>query len=77
MTKNSKDFNAFKENLGRRIRVLRDKKKYSQEELAALVEMDRVSIGYIEQGRRTPKLSTLYKIADKLDIEVGELFRKK
>ena len=76
MTKNSNDFNAFTEKLGRRIKDLRDEKEYSQEKLASLVEMDRVSIGYIEQGRRAPKLSTLYKIAKQLDVDVAKLFTK-
>lgn len=36
--------------------------------------MDRVSIGYIEQGKRAPKLSTLYSMADVLDIEIMDFF---
>lgn len=36
--------------------------------------MDRVSIGYIEQGKRAPKLSTLYFMAEVLDVEIKDFF---
>ena len=37
--------------------------------------MDRVSIGYIEQGKRTPKLSTLYALSKCYDVAMPELFK--
>lgn len=37
--------------------------------------MDRVSIGYIEQGKRTPKLSTLYALSKCYDVAMSELFK--
>lgn len=70
-----KAFEAFTVKLGRKIQELREGKGYSQEKLAYIASMDRVSIGYIEQGRRTPKLSTLYKLAKYLDVSVADLFR--
>ena len=36
--------------------------------------MDRVSIGYIEQGKRAPKLSTLYALSKCYGIEMQDLF---
>lgn len=60
--------------LGRRIQVLRKGKGLSQERLAERLGMDRVSIGYVEQGRRSPRLSTLYAIAAALDVRVIDLF---
>lgn len=36
--------------------------------------MDRVSIGYIEQGKRAPKLSTLHALAQAYDVSVGSFF---
>ncbi|KFI96871.1 MULTISPECIES: helix-turn-helix domain-containing protein [Bifidobacterium] len=67
-------FQAYLTRLGRRVQNLRRERGYSQEKLAELVGMDRVSIGYIEQARRMPKISTLYYIADALDIKVEDLF---
>ena len=68
-------FIIFREKLGRKIQKLRESKGYTQEELAYLLDMDRVSIGYIEQGRRSPKLSTLHAIAKLLDISISDLLK--
>jgi transcriptional regulator with XRE-family HTH domain len=75
MTAANKSFDSFTIKLGRKIQELRELKGYSQEKLAYIASMDRVSIGYIEQGRRAPKLSTLYKLAKCLDVSVAELFK--
>lgn len=69
-----KGFDAFTVKLGRKIQEFREAKGYSQEKLAYIASMDRVSIGYIEQGRRTPKLSTLHKLAKYLDVSVADFF---
>ncbi len=74
MVSTNKAFDAFTIKLGRKIQELREAKGYSQEKLAYIADMDRVSIGYIEQGRRTPKLSTLYKLAKCLDVSVADFF---
>lgn len=39
-----------------------------------MVDMDRVSIGYIEQGKRSPKLSTLHALARVYGVEVKDFF---
>jgi transcriptional regulator with XRE-family HTH domain len=65
---------AFRGKLGERIQKLRKEKGITQEELASMTSLDRVSIGYIEQGIRAPKLRTLLAIAKALKIEVKELF---
>ena len=70
----NKAFDAFTVKLGRKIQELREAKGYSQEKLAYIADMDRVSIGNIEQGRRTPKLSTLHKLAKCLDVSVADFF---
>lgn len=75
MAANDKAFEAFTIKLGRRIQGFREAKGYSQEQLAYMADMERVSIGYIEQGRRSPKLSTLYKLAKYLDVNVSDFFK--
>lgn len=67
-------FDAFQLRLGQRIQTIRENKGYSQEKLGYIADMDRVSIGYIEQGRRAPSLNTLYKLARCLDVSVAEFF---
>lgn len=61
--------------LGKRIVEARNAKSMSQERLAAISGIDRSHMGFIEQGRRKPTLSTLYKIAKSLDISLEELFK--
>lgn len=64
----------FKE-LGIRIAQLRKEKGLSQERLSELTGLDRVAIGYIEQGRRHPTVSTLFKIANGLGIKLQDLVK--
>jgi transcriptional regulator with XRE-family HTH domain len=61
--------------IGQRIVAARKKKAMSQEQLASKSEIDRSHMGFIEQGRRRPTLSTLFKIAKALDVTLEGLFR--
>ena len=45
----------------------------TQEEVGAAIGLDRVSVGYIEQGKRAPRLSTLYAMAELFGVEVKDL----
>lgn len=59
----TEDFNTFKKQLGRALQAKRKRCGLSQEKAGEAIGMDRVSIGYIEQGKRAPKLSTLYALS--------------
>lgn len=48
----------------------------TQEKLASLVDLDRVTIGYIEQGVRTPRLRSLVKISKTLGHSLEDFFRQ-
>ena len=61
--------------LGKRIVKARNAKGMSQEKLAADSGIDRSHMGFIEQGRRKPTLSTLFKIAKSLDMSLEQLFK--
>lgn len=61
---------------GKRIEVLRKKQNLSQEELAFKCELHRTYIGAIERGEKSPTLNTIEKIANGLNIEIVELFKK-
>lgn len=74
MTISKITLDAISIKLGHRVKELREAKGYSQEKLAYIANMDRVSIGYIEQGRRTPKISTLYNLAKYLDVSIADFF---
>ena len=64
----------FPKELGWHLQAIRKSRGLSQEAVGELLGMDRVSIGYIEQGKRAPKLSTLYKMAIVYEVSMGELF---
>lgn len=63
-----------KELLGKRIKVLRKKRKITQETLAELVDKSKNHISKIELGRTNPPLSLLVDIADALEVDISELF---
>ena len=45
----------------------------TQEDLAEKVGVSRVYIGYVEQGRNTPSLEILEKIAKNLKVKLRDL----
>ncbi len=61
--------------LGKRIKKLRLKAGLTQEELAERVRISRAYMGYVEQGRNTPSLEVLQKIAKALKISPAELLK--
>lgn len=72
---NETQLNSFLEEIGTIISTARKQKGYSQERLAELTGIDRVAIGYIEQGRRRPTMTTVYKISLALNIKLSKLFK--
>jgi transcriptional regulator with XRE-family HTH domain len=61
--------------LGKRVRALREKKKWSQEELAHHSGLARSFTGAIERGEKDLRLTTLVKLANTFRIPVGLLFK--
>lgn len=61
--------------VGKRIVAARKERGMSQEQLSASSSIDRSHMGFIEQGRRKPTLSTLVKIANSLDMNLEQLFK--
>ena len=61
--------------LANRIKELRDQKGMSQEELAHRAGLSRTGMGFLETGKRWPRLDTLMKVADGLNVTVDELLR--
>ena len=60
--------------LGIRIRSIRGQARISQEELGHLSKLHRTYIGAIERGERNPSVLSLKKIADALNVKLGDLF---
>ncbi len=56
------------------LKELRDARGFaSQEELADAAKLHRTHIGFLEQGRREPSLSTLLILSETLDVSMEEL----
>lgn len=61
--------------LGANIRFLREKKGWTQGELAERCGVARPRIAEIESGRFNPSVETVEKIAIELGVHISRLFR--
>lgn len=59
--------------MGQRVKKLRKERKLTQIELAVIVNISPVYMGYIENGRRRPSLKTLERIARALKVKAKDL----
>lgn len=64
-----------RKSLGKRIRILREKRKWSQEELAHQSGLARSFTGAIERGEKDLRLTTLTKLANTFQVQIWRLFR--
>jgi len=59
--------------IGEKIKDARKKAKLSQKELGMKLGVSQAMIAQYESGKRIPKLGTLQKLANALDVPIGEL----
>ena len=64
-------------NLGKRIKLIRNEKGLSLEEVAQRVSKDRQSIHKLEKGNFNPSYLYLKKICIGLEITLAQLFQEK
>jgi transcriptional regulator with XRE-family HTH domain len=69
------DTMTVRKNLGLRVRALREKLNWSQEDLAHESGLARSFTGAIERGEKDLRLSTLVKLANTFKISVAQLFK--
>lgn len=67
----------FQKALGQRIKQLREDKNITQTELAYRCEIERSNMNRIESGNTNPSSFLVYTIAQKLEIELPELYNFK
>jgi len=67
---------SIQQAFGQRVRQLRLKKGWSQEQLADRASRHWTYIGGIERGERNVTLVVIADIARALDVEVRDLFQK-
>jgi len=63
--------------VGRKIACLRRQKRWSQLKLAKETGLSRSYIAAIEEGKGHPSLKALVVIAEKLDVGLKELYKRK
>lgn len=59
--------------LGERLKNIREVRRISQFRLGEMVECGQGHIGKLEKGEHYPKLPTLYKISEALNISVSDI----
>ncbi len=64
------------EAFGRRLRRLRQRRRWSQEHLGGMAGLDRSYISELERAVKSPGLGTILKLARALDCPVGQLVRR-
>ncbi len=63
----------LRKSFGRRVRVIRESKDFSQEDLAERAGLHWTYISGIERGLRNPGLNTLGRLAKALGVSLSEL----
>lgn len=69
------DYNQFYENLGKRIKALRNAAGHTQESFAEKAGISQDYLGKIEVSINKPGIRSMLKIADALEISISELTR--
>ena len=62
--------------LGKRIRLLREKRGWTQQQLADMTRIGRVHLSELENGKREAGLRMLEKVAGSFEISVLDLLRE-
>ena len=65
----------IKKKFGKKVKLLRVEKGWSQEKLALTADLDRTYIPSIEAGRRNVSIVVIEKIANALNIEIQVLMK--
>ena len=64
---------ALQRSLGRRIRELRRKHGWSQEQFAEFCGLHRTYMGHVERGEKNVSLSTVVRVANALGVRISAL----
>ncbi len=57
-----------------RLKVLRAERQWSQQDLAARLEVSRQSVNAIETGKYDPSLPLAFRIAELFELSIEEIF---
>ena len=65
---------VLQRSLGRRIRELRSKHGWTQEQFAGFCGLHRTYLGHVERGEKNVSLSTVSRLANALGVRISALF---
>lgn len=65
----------IKKKFGKKVKLLRIEKGWSQEKLALNADLDRTYIPSIEKGDRNVSITVIEKIADAFKLSISDLFK--
>ena len=60
--------------LGATVRILRERRAWSQEDLAEAAGLHRTYVSQLERGLRNPTLDVMVRLASAFDVELRDLF---
>lgn len=60
--------------IGKKVKFLRQEAGLSQEKFAEIVDMSREHISCIERGKNMPTVETLYSISKHFNIDIKDFF---
>ena len=72
---NTEIFNNLSARIGTRIRILREARNMTQQDLADLCNFDKADMSKIESGKANPTIKTLLRISQALEMKFSDLFQ--
>ncbi len=65
-----------KQMIGGRIKDIRNRKGFTQEELAEKIDINPKYLSSIERGKENPTLNTLIKLSESLNVNLNDIFHQ-
>ena len=65
----------FGKYVGKRLREVREKSGLSQEQLSEKAGYYRTYVGHIENGKHSPSVHTMWRLAKVMKVDLGELLK--
>lgn len=65
----------FGKHIGKRLREVREKSGLSQEQLSEKAGYYRTYVGHIENGKHSPSVHTMWRLAKVMKVDLGELLK--
>lgn len=65
----------FAKYIGKRLREVREKKGISQEQLSEQAGYYRTYVGHIENGKHSPSVHTMWRLAKVLKVDLGDILK--